>query len=92
MKYFRVIKFEKLQFYKHKTSPWIRLYETAVSNYVFSCLPDASKAHLMQIWVLANHIKNKLPFDAKWIQTRISATEDVDLDGLVEGGFIEMIE
>lgn len=92
MQFFRVKDLAKYQFYKGKQPPWIKLYLTAVSSYAFSYLSDASKAHLMQIWVHANHNNNKLPFDAKWIQTRLSATEDVDLDGFVEGGFIEIID
>ena len=92
MKYFRVKDLEMFQFYKDTRPPWIKLYEIAVNSYAFTSLPDASKAHLIQIWLQANRSNNSVPFDAGWLKIRLSATEDVDLDGLVEGGFIEIIE
>ena len=53
MNYLRVKNWEKFQHYKDRTPPWIKLYRDLLNDYEFSCLQDASKAHLMLIWLLA---------------------------------------
>ena len=55
-------------------------------------MPDASKLHLVAIWLLASRSNNSIPYDANWIARRICATEAVDLDLLREAGFIEVNE
>ena len=88
MSYFRVKNFEKFQHYKDRSPPWIKLYNELLDDYDFGLLPDASKMHLIAIWLLASRSENKIPFDPKWISKRINATERVDLQLLVDRGFI----
>jgi hypothetical protein len=90
--YFRVVNFDKFQHYKDRTPPWIKLYNEILDDYEFSCLQDASKLHLVLIWLLASRTDNKIPLDSEWIGRKISATETVDLDVLLKAGFIEKIE
>lgn len=85
---FYVKNFEKFQHYKDRNPPWIKLYNEVLEDYTFGSLPDASKAHLLAIWLLASRTGNKLPFDADWIAKRINATEAVNLTLLAEAGFI----
>jgi len=85
---FCVKNFEKFQHYKDRNPPWIKLYNEVLEDYTFGSLPDASKAHLLAIWLLASRTGNKLPFDAEWIAKRINATEAVNLTLLAETGFI----
>lgn len=85
---FHVKNFEKFQHYKDRSPPWIKLYNELLDDYSFGCLQDASKWHLIAIWLLASRSENKLPFDPVWIAKRINATGDVDLMALVEAGFI----
>ncbi len=49
-----------------------------LSEYEFCNLPDASKAHLFALELLASKLGNVLRMDAKWIERQISATEPVD--------------
>lgn len=86
--YFSVKNFEKLQHYKDRTPPWIRLYNSLLDDYEFGLLPDASKAHLLAIWLLASRYDNKIPYDPEWVSRRINATDPVDLDILTKSGFI----
>lgn len=91
MDFFRVVNFENLQHYKDRTPPWIKLYNDLLDDYNFSCLQDASKLHLLMIFLLASRSENKIPADSRWISNKISATESIDLDALFESGFIELI-
>lgn len=86
---FSVKNFERFQHYKDRSPPWIKLYNELLDDYDFGLLPDASKLHLVAIWLLASRSNNKIPLDPTWIAKRISATEPVDLSILKAAGFIE---
>jgi hypothetical protein len=85
---FKVKNFEKFQHYKDRSPPWIKLYNEVLEDYRFGSLQDASKAHLIAIWLLASRTENELPFDPDWIGKRINATEYVNLQALADAGFI----
>lgn len=53
MEYFTVKNWTKHQHYKDRRPPWIKLHITLLDDYEFSCLQDASKLHLIAIWILA---------------------------------------
>ena len=89
MTHLRVKNWGRFQQYKDRTPPWIKLHTDLLDNYEFSALPDASKAHLILIWVLASKVDNKIPARPDWIATKIFATEPVDLELLIEAGFLE---
>lgn len=86
---FSVKNFDKFQHYKTRTPPWIKFYNNVLDDYALSVLPDASKAHLFAIWLLASRHGNVIPADPAWIARRINATDTVDLDVLAKAGFIE---
>lgn len=90
MRHFSVKDFERFQHYKDRSPPWIKLYNELLDDYEFGLLPDASKMHLIAIWLLASRYSNKIPADAEWISKRINATEPVDLEALADAGFILM--
>jgi hypothetical protein len=87
---FSVKNFERFQHYKDRSPPWIKLYNELLDDYSFGLLPDASKLHLVAIWLLASRSNNRIPHDPNWIARRISATEKVDLELLRTSGFIEV--
>lgn len=80
--------FEKFQHYKDRSPPWIKLYNSLLDDYAFTKLPDASRSHLLAIWLLASRLNNRIPCDAGWIGTAIKASEPVDLAVLVNAGFL----
>lgn len=88
MRTFQVKNFEKFQHYKDRAPPWIKLYNELLDDYDFGKLPDASKMHLIAIWLLASRSENKIPYDSGWVSRRINATDKVDLDLLAHSGFI----
>jgi hypothetical protein len=85
---FSVKNFERFQHYKDRSPPWIKFYNDVLDDYEFGRLPDASKAHLVAIWLLASRYNNVIPHDAEWVARRINATSPVDLEGLARSGFI----
>jgi hypothetical protein len=86
---FSVKNFTKFQHYRDRTPPWIKLYNELLDDYEFGRLQDASKLHLIMIWLLASRADNVLPYDPEWVGKRINATEVVNLRVLVDAGFIE---
>ena len=84
----KVRNFEKFQHYKDRSPIWIKLYRSLLRDYEFGRLPDASRAHLMLIWLLASETGNELPNDAAWIGRQINASDPVDLDLLIRSGFL----
>jgi hypothetical protein len=88
MRTFSVKNFEKFQHYKDRSPPWIKLYNELLDDYEFGRLQDASKMHLIGIWLLASRSDNKIPHDPAWVAKRINANSKVDLEELEQAGFI----
>ena len=89
MNYLRVRNWEKFQHYKDRTPPWIKLHRDLLNDYKFSCLQDASKLHLILIWLLASQLDNRIPADPTWIARRINVNNKIDLNSLIKYGFLE---
>lgn len=85
---FSVKNFDKFQHYKDRSPPWIKLYNELLENYEFGRLPDELKGQLIGIWLLASRTENNLPLDPNWIASKINATCPVDLEKLLDTGFI----
>lgn len=86
----RVKNWERFQHYKDRSPPWIKLYNDLLDDYRFTRLQDASKMHLVGIWLLASRLANRVPADPQWIADKIGATDPVDLNELVSAGFISI--
>lgn len=89
-KTFSVKNWGEFQHYKDRNPPWIKLHNHLLDDYEFECLSDTTKGHLLCIWMLASRTKNEMPFDAKWITKKIGASNKVDLQALVDSGFLVM--
>ena len=88
MRYLVVKNWQAYQHYKKRNPPWIKLHRAIVDDYHFAALKDKTKAHLMMIWIIAAGTEGRIPHDAKFIGARINATEPVDLDAIIEAGFL----
>jgi hypothetical protein len=88
--FIRIRNYDKFQHYKDRSPPWIKLHATTLEDYAFHRLQDASKAHLMLLWLLASRTDNKIPADKEWISSRIGARSPIDLRELEAAGFIEL--
>lgn len=88
--YFSISNWKEFQHYKDRNPPWIKLHNQLLDNYEFEQLTDATKGHLLCIWMLASRTNNKLPLDQSWIKRKIGANSPVDLKTLESSGFIEL--
>lgn len=88
--YLSVPNWDEMQHYKDRTPPWIKLQNELLENYEFECLPDASKAHLLCIWLLASRTNNKMNPDPRWIGRKIGANSEVDINILIKSGFLQL--
>ena len=90
MRYLSIKNFAKHQHYKDRRPPWIKLHVEVLDDYHFSCLQDASKAHLMLLWVLASKMDNRIPYDLAFLSKKLGTTSPIDIEELVLQGFIEL--
>lgn len=90
MEYFSVKNWEKHQHYKDRNPPWIKLHKDLLHDYEFTCLQDASKLHLMLIWILASQMENKIPVDGDWLKNTLHTDTEIDLKALSDAGFIDI--
>src|SRR3990167_6574258 len=88
MQYLLVKNWRDHQHYKKRSPPWIKLHRAVIEDYAFATLKDKTKAHLMLIWVLAAGTEGRIPNDARFIASKISAAEAVDLEVMIEAGFL----
>ena len=89
-KTFKVKNWAIFQHYKDRNPPWIKLHNHLLDDYQFECLPDATKCHLLCIWMLASRTNNEMIYDSAWVKRKIGANSNVDLKTLVDAGFIEL--
>jgi hypothetical protein len=88
VKQFSVKNWEEYQQYKDRSPKWIKLWGSLLDDYHFTSMSDVERSHLIGIWLLASKMDNKIPYDSKWVGSRISATSKIDLEKLVQSGFI----
>jgi hypothetical protein len=86
--FLRVKNWSEFQHYKDRDPPWIKLHRKLLDDYEFCKLSDASKAHLMLIWIFAARSEGRVPADATFLQNKLGLSETPDLAGLVESGFL----
>lgn len=89
MQFLQVVNWQKHQHYGQRNPPWIKLYNALLDDFSFNALPEVTRYHLMAIWMLASRTKNRIPNDPAWVQRKVSAQKPVDLDLLIEAGFLE---
>ena len=88
MRYLTVKNWREFQHYTKRNPPWIKLHRALIDDYQFAALKDKTKAHLTMIWLLASANEGRVPHDAKFIASRINATDPIDLDSMIEAGFL----
>jgi hypothetical protein len=88
VEYLTIKNFEKFQHYKERNPPWIKIHRELFLDYEFGCLQDASKLHLMLIWLLASQLDNKIPNNPEFVKEQIHVKEEVDLNLLISKGFL----
>jgi len=88
VEYISIKNWGKYQHYHDRNPPWIKLYHSLLDDYEYCCLPDASKLHLVSLFLLASRTENKIPADIDWIKSKAGLKGKIDLEPLVTAGFI----
>ena len=87
MNFLTVKNWDQFQHYGKRNPPWIKLHRALLDDYAFCALSDASKAHLMLIWLYASQHNGQVPCDPTFLEKKLSC-ENIELDILVEHGFL----
>lgn len=88
MRYLLVKNWDEFQHYKDRNPPWIKLHRSLLDDYEFSRLQDASKAHLMLLWLFASQNGGKIPEDAKFLQRKLGLEKPPDLKAFTDQGLL----
>jgi len=90
MEYLKIKNWIKYQHYKDRNPPWIKLYHSILDDYEYACLQDDSKLLLISLFMLAGRTDNHIPNDPKWIQSKAMLTKKIDIQPLINTGFISI--
>ena len=92
MEYLRCRGWEKYQHYKDgRTMHWHKVHNVILEDYNYTALTDAQRGHVHAIWALACRLDNSIPNDPAWIKQQISANSKVDVNALIDNGFLAVI-
>ena len=95
-KFITVCNWDSFQHYKQGRGvpPWIKLYTRLIDqdSIEYSMLADVEKLHLHHLWLLASKHENKIPLIPDWLQRRLNITEPLNLEPLVNGGFLKIVD
>lgn len=83
--------YDKLQHYKDRNPPWIKLATDTFQDYEFGCLQDDSKLLALCCWTLASRSEERdIPYDLRWIksQCNLTNTTEENLKELIDQGFL----
>jgi hypothetical protein len=88
MRYYTIKNWREFQHYKDRNPPWIKLHRTLLDDYEFACLQDASKLHLMLIWLLGSQLEGRIPDDPGFLKRKLGLNKEPDLKILENHGFL----
>jgi hypothetical protein len=91
VQFFRIRNFERYQHYKDRRPPWIKLYRDLWRDPAFFELSEAQRYHIISLFVLASQNDNLLKLDQKWLRHELAISRDIDIQTLVDSGFIEFV-
>jgi hypothetical protein len=70
-------------------SPWIRLHSKWLDDYRFTRLRDPEKLAILLLWMFSGRNGNLIPNDPAFLSWRLALDGAVDVDALVDAGFLE---
>ncbi len=92
MRYLTVTNFERFQHYRDRAPTWIKLYNSILDDYAFVALPEAARAQLMLLWLVASRHDNRIPYDEAFIREQLHVRSRLHLGTLIEAGFVAVVE
>lgn len=86
--YLRVKNWGEFQHYKDRNPPWIKLHRTLLDDYEFARLQDASKSHLILIWLFASQKNGCIPNDPAFLKKKLGLEKEPNLQLFIEQGLL----
>jgi hypothetical protein len=86
--YLRVKNWSEFQHYKDRHPPWIKLHRALLDDYEFERLQNASKAHLMLIWLFASQRDGRIPNDPAFLKKKLGLKSEPNLKSFVDQGLL----
>jgi hypothetical protein len=90
--FLRVIDFEKLQHYRDRKPPWIKLYRDLWSDPRFFDLNETERYFLISFYIVASQTDNRIPENPAWLKKEMATTKPIPIARLIEAGWIERVE
>jgi hypothetical protein len=92
-RYLRVKNWDRFQHYKSRENApsWIKMYPDLLLDYQFQKLGEADRYRIIGIWLLAGKLRNRIPFDAKFVAKAIDVRK-VNLEAFVRTGWLELVD
>jgi hypothetical protein len=92
MKFLRIREWGRLQHYKHRSPPWIKLHRDFLRSPAWVIGDDSSRTLAIACMMLASETDNRIPYDAKYVQRAACLNNEPDFAQLIETGFIELVD
>lgn len=90
--FIRVINWSKMQHYKDRSPPWIKLHRDLLTSETWVSSSNDDRVLAIAIMMLAADTDNLIPANPRYIQRRAYLDSPPDLSGLVALNFIEIID
>jgi hypothetical protein len=89
MRFIKITNWDKLQHYKKRNPPWIKLHTYLLDDEEFECLQDDSKLLLICLYLFAARKGNgEIPDNPAYLQRKLPVNKKVKLQPLIDAGFI----
>ncbi len=92
MQFIRIVDFEKLQHYRDRKPPWIKLYRDLLSDDRLFELSEADRYQLIGLFLLASHHDNLIPNKSGWLKKELGINRPISLQNLIDSGWITIVE
>lgn len=91
-RFFRVRNFERFQHYTDRRPPWIKLYRDLWDDPRFHDLSVAHRYMLIALFVVASQHENLVPFNDKWLRSKLMVNQAIPLQLFIDTGWLELAE
>lgn len=80
--------FDRIVHYSDRRTVWIKLYLDLLFDADFCSLPDETKFHFIGLMMLAAEMNNRIPNNPHFLQQKLSASNEINLDLLLVKNFL----
>jgi len=82
LRYLSVKDFDRMQHYKCRRPPWVKLYNELLDDHAFVSLSLKERFIYCGLLLLASRLDNRIPHDIAYLQDALHTREEIDLSPL----------